>query len=416
MHDLEAVTSKSHGAKAARLRVAIVSETFAPEVNGVAMTLGRIVSGLLVRGHVVQLMRPRQFEEKDPPSEGALEQVLFRGMPVPSYPELRLGFPSRSKLVKLWQQRRPDIVHVVTEGPLGWSAVAAAHELQLPVSSSFHTNFQSYSRYYGVGVFRNLIEGYLRRLHNRTLATMVPTKAMLQDLQALAFDHVTLLSRGVEVRQFSPDKRSTDLRERWGVGVDDLVIMNVGRLAKEKNIGVVIAAFKAIEFRLPRAKLVIVGDGPERKTLQETCPSAIYAGVQEGEALAAHYASGDMFLFPSLTETFGNVVPEALASGLALVSYDRAAAHELITTEQNGVLVAGSAQLDFVEAALSLALNRQRLSTVRRHAAASVAHLNWDVIYDRFVEVLSDVIQRHGQQHAGAALVASRVLVKQSNA
>ena len=416
MHDLEAITSEPRGPKASPLRVAIVTETFSPEVNGVAMTLGRIVAGLLERGHTVQLMRPRQFEEEDRPVEGALEQVLFRGMPVPSYPELRLGFPSRSKLVKLWRQKRPDIVHVVTEGPLGWSAVAAAHELQLPVSSSFHTNFQSYSRYYGIGLFSSLIEGYLRRLHNRTLATMVPTKAMLLDLQALAFDHVTLLSRGVETRQFSPRKRSKDLRERWGVGMDDLVIMHVGRLAKEKNISAVLAAFKVIEFRLPRAKLVIVGDGPERKKLEESCPFVILAGVQTGEALAAHYASGDVFLFPSLTETFGNVVPEALASGLAVVSYDRAAAHELITTDENGVLVPGSAALDFAEAALSLALDRQRQSTVRRNAAASVAHLNWDAIHNRFVDVLSDVIQRHSQQNAGAALVDSHVMVNQSNA
>jgi glycosyltransferase involved in cell wall biosynthesis len=200
------------------------------------------------------------------------------------------------------------------------------------------------------------------------------------------------------------------------VGVDDLVIMNVGRLAKEKNIGAVIAAFRAIQFRLPNARLVFVGDGPERKKLEESCPAAIFAGIQEGEALATHYASGDVFLFPSLTETFGNVVPEALASGLAVVSYDRAAAHELITTDQNGVLVSGSAELDFAEAALSLALSSQRRSTIRRNAVASVAHLNWDAIHDRFVEVLSDVIERHGQRSVGAALVASRVLVKQSNA
>jgi glycosyltransferase involved in cell wall biosynthesis len=416
MHDLEAIKPESRGSKAARLRIAIVTETFAPEVNGVAMTLGRIVAGLLERGHAVQLMRPRQFEEKDRQVEGALEQVLFRGMPVPTYPELRLGFPSRSQLVKLWRQKRPDVVHVVTEGPLGWSAVAAANHLQLPVSSSFHTNFQSYSRYYGIGIFRTLIEGHLRRLHNRTLATMVPTKAMLQDLQALAFEHVTVLSRGVETRQFSACKRSTDLRQRWGVGVDDLVIMNVGRLAKEKNIGAVIAAFRAIQFRLPTARLVFVGDGPERKKLEENCPTAIFAGVQQGEALASHYASGDVFLFPSLTETFGNVVPEALASGLAVVSYDCAAAHEVITQDLDGVLVSGSEERDFVEAALSLALNRQRQSTLRQNAAASVAHLSWDAICNRFVDILSDVMQRHGQQHAGAALVAGRVLVKQSNA
>ena len=147
-----------------------------------------------------------------------------------------------------------------------------------------------------------------------------------------------------------------------------------------------------------------------------TCPAAIFAGVQEGEALASHYASGDVFLFPSLTETFGNVVPEALASGLAVVSYDCAAAHELITNDLNGVLVPGSTELDFVEAALSLVLNRQRQSTLRLNAAASVAHLSWDAICKRFVDILSDVIQRHGQQHAGAALVAGRALVNRSNA
>jgi len=416
MHDLNADTSEFHEPAAPRLRVAIVTETYPPEVNGVAMTLGRIVAGLLQRGHVVQLMRPRQFEEVQPPEQDGLEQILFRGMPVPTYPELRLGFPSRGRLLELWQQKRPDIVHVVTEGPLGWSAVNAAHALHLPVSSSFHTNFQSYSRYYGVGWFRALIEGYLRRLHNRTLATMVPTTSMLQDLKALGFEHVTLLSRGVETRQFSANKRSPNLRERWGVGPDDLVVMNVGRLAKEKNIGVVIAAFRAVAQRLPTARLVIVGDGPERKQLEKACPNAIYAGVQQGEALASHYASADVFLFPSLTETFGNVVSEALASGLAVVSYDRAAAHELITTDLNGVLVAGTAEIDFVGAALSLALNRQRQVTLRKNAAASVAHLNWDAIHDRFVEVLVDVMHRHGQQHAGAAALESRVLVKQPNA
>ena len=380
------------------------------------MTLGRIVAGLLQRGHEVQLLRPRQFEEVDPPDQGDLEQILFRGMPVPTYPELRLGFASRNRLLKLWTHKRPDIVHVVTEGPLGWSAVAAAKQLQLPVSSSFHTNFQSYSRYYGIGWFRTLIEGYLRKFHNRTLATMVPTRSMLQDLKTLGFDHVTLLSRGVEKRQFSADKRSRNLRERWGVGADDLVIMNVGRMAKEKNIGVVIAAFKAIAQRLPTARLVFVGDGPERKHLEESCPTAIYAGVQKGEALAMHYASADVFLFPSLTETFGNVVPEALASGLAVVSYDCAAAHELITADLNGVLVPGSAEIDFVGAALGLTLNRQKQDTVRTNAAASVAHLHWDAIHDRFVEVLVDVMQRHGQQHVATVAVESRVLVKQSNA
>ena len=193
----------------ASLRIAVVTETFAPEVNGVAMTLGRIVEGLLQRGHAVQLVRPRQGQEALAPRAG-LDQVLSHGIPVPTYGELRFGLPSKGRLVKLWGEQRPDIVHVVTEGPLGWSAVMAARKLRLPVTSSFHTNFHSYSQHYGMGLLKSPIESYLRKLHNRTQATMVPTHAMLQELQGRGYDNVTLVSRGVAIEQFKPERRSED--------------------------------------------------------------------------------------------------------------------------------------------------------------------------------------------------------------
>jgi len=384
MNQTDDLLIESHAAQPASLRIAVVTETFPPEVNGVAMTLGHIVEGLVRRGHAIQLIRPRQKLENAMPKLNGIEEIISPGVPVPTYSELRFGLPSKRLLIKLWSARRPDIVHVVTEGPLGWSAVAAARKLQLPLTSSFHTNFQSYTQHYGLSLFKTPIENYLRKLHNRTQATMVPTRALMVDLQNRGYTNVKLLSRGVAAEQFSPCKRSQSLRSSWGVTEDDLVVLLVGRLAKEKNVGLVITAFRAIQRVRPSAKLIFVGDGPMRQSLQASCPDAVFAGVQKGEDLATHYASGDLFLFSSLTETYGNVVPEALASGLAVVSYACAAANELIHSGVNGMLVPVNDEIEFIIKAVGVANDPQTMATLKQAAAPSVAHLNWDAIFDSF--------------------------------
>ena len=403
MKNTDDLLIESYSTKPASLRIAVVTETFAPEVNGVAMTLGRIVEGLLQRGHAVQVVRPRQSRENAEPREG-LDQVLSHGIPVPTYGELRFGLPSKGRLVKLWTEHRPDIVHVVTEGPLGWSAVAAARKLHLPLTSSFHTNFHSYSQHYGMGLLKSPIESYLRKLHNRTQATMVPTRAMLQELKGRGYDNVTLVSRGVAIEQFKPSRRSEALRASWGAQAGDPVVILVGRLAKEKNVQLVVAAFAAIQAQQPRAKLVFVGDGPMRRALEEACPEAHFAGVRKGEELATYYASADLFLFPSLTETFGNVVPEALASGLAVLSYANAAAQELIIHQFNGVLIANGDEAGFIQAAVDLALDAQRQQQLRAQAPHSVAFLAWSAVCESFEAVLREVLARHGQSFSASGL------------
>jgi glycosyltransferase involved in cell wall biosynthesis len=248
-----------------------------------------------------------------------------------------------------------------------------------------------------MGLLKSPIESYLRKLHNRTQATMVPTRAMLQELKGRGYDNVTLVSRGVAIELFHPSRRSEALRASWGVQPDDPVVILVGRLAKEKNVGLVVSAFRAIQAKLPRAKLVFVGDGPLRKDLEEAVPNAHFAGVRKHEELAAHYASGDLFLFPSLTETFGNVVPEAMASGLAVLSYANAAALELISPGHNGALVPNADELAFVNAAVALATDPARVQQLRACAPASVAHLAWSAVSDSFEAVLRDVLSRHTQ-------------------
>jgi len=172
------------------LRVAMVTETWPPEVNGVAATISRIAEGLREQGHALQIVRPRQGggeASTGPARDAGFAEVLMRGLPIPRYPELRMGLPSRRALVSLWSRQRPDVVHLVTEGPLGWSALNAALQLRLPVVSDFRTNFQAYSAHYGLAWLRSPIMGYLRRFHNRTACTMVPTQALAAELTGNGF-------------------------------------------------------------------------------------------------------------------------------------------------------------------------------------------------------------------------------------
>ncbi|HZV53447.1 MAG TPA: glycosyltransferase family 1 protein [Rhodocyclaceae bacterium] len=384
------------------LHIALVTETYPPEVNGVALTLARLVTGLRQRSHDVQLIRPRQTKLEAPARGPGLTEVLTPGLPIPGYPGLRFGLPARRALHRLWSQNPPDIVHVATEGPLGAAAVSAARALNLPISSGFHTNFQAYSHHYRLGWLRGLVTRYMRRFHNRTDLTLVPTVEMARELAADGYRNVDVLARGVDTQLFSPRRRSQELRQSWGATENTLVVAYVGRLAPEKNLSLVTEAFDAIASRQPGARLLFVGDGPSLTFLRQRHRRHIFAGMRLGEELAAHYASADLFLFPSLTETFGNVVPEALASGLAVVAFDRAAAADLIEDGSNGRTVSADDRQAFVMAAVNLANDPARLATLRARASASVAPLTWECIHDCFAHKLSAVLTTQRAQSKSA--------------
>lgn len=375
-----------------RLRVAFVTETFPPEVNGVAMTLGRLVAGLRCRQHGVEIVRPRQGGDGKRGSVNG--EITVAGLPIPNYHGLRFGLPATGFLLRRWRQSPPDIVHVATEGPLGASALKAAHILGLPVSSTFHTDFAAYCRHYGLAWLKTPVLRYLRCFHNRCNATFVPTQAMARELSAQGYRNVDVISRGVDAQLFNPARRSEALRAAWDAKNAELVVAYVGRMAAEKNLQVVLAAFAAIRSQVPRAKLVFVGDGPLRKPLAVRHPEHVYAGMRHGEDLAAHYASADLFLFPSLTETFGNVTLEAMASGLAVVAYDQAAAADLIQDGSNGRTVPAGDQQAFVAAAVELASAPETLFRQRRQAADAAAQLGWVHVEEHFVSLLRNTIRR----------------------
>ncbi|MCA2997749.1 MAG: glycosyltransferase family 1 protein [Rhodocyclaceae bacterium] len=376
-------------AKQRALRLAVVTETYPPEINGVAMTIARFVDGLRMRRHDVQLIRPRQTKS----DAGELEEVLMRGLPIPRYPHLKMGLPAKNALVKLWSMRRPDVVHIVTEGPLGWSALQAAIKLKLPVTSDFRTNFHAYSGHYGIGWLQKPIFAYLRKFHNRTQCTMVPTESLRRELQAMGFHNLRVVARGVDTELFHPAKRDTQLRSSWGAGESTPVAIYVGRLASEKNLRALIAAYEAMRAVRPDMKLVLVGDGPARRDLEAQIPGAVFVGLQRGEALARHYASGDIFLFPSITETFGNVTPEAMASGLTVLAYDYAAAAQLIRPGESGCLVPYDNTEAFVAAAANLARDWPQARNLGANGRFVAEQLGWN----RLVEDLEAVFHQTAQ-------------------
>ncbi|MBK9246281.1 MAG: glycosyltransferase family 1 protein [Burkholderiales bacterium] len=365
------------------LRIGFVTETYPPEINGVATTIARIIDELRARKHAVQLVRPRQHRFDAAAEEPRFDQVLMRGLPIPRYPGLKMGLPAKRALVRLWTARRPDIVHIATEGPLGWSALQAARRLQLPLSSDFRTNFHAYSRHYGIGWLHRPIVAYLRSFHNLAHCTMVPTEALRRTLAGCGFRNLTVLARGVDTMRFDPARRSDELRRSWGATPADLVVLHVGRLAPEKNLGLLAAAYRVMKRHNPRVKLVLVGDGPARRWLQAQCPAAHFAGMRSGADLAAHYASGDLFVFPSTTETFGNVTPEAMASGLPVLAYDYAAAAALIRSGVNGVLAPFDDAPRLLEAAAGLALDPSPLPELGRRARETASAMGWERIAEQ---------------------------------
>src|SRR5262245_117443 len=238
------------------LRVAVVTETYPPEVNGVARTVGLMVEALCERGHQVHLVRPRQRDSRG--LAGGPSERFVPGFPIPFYRHLQMGLAPPGFLHHEWTRWRPDVVHVITEGPLGWAAVGAARRMGIPVVSDFHTNFHSYSRHYGLGIFSGIVSRYLRALHNRTDCTLVPTAEMRSKLEALEFERVRVVGRGVDTWLFSPARRSERLRATWGCRGSETVALYVGRLAPEKNLRLFVEGALAMRAIDPNLRVVLV--------------------------------------------------------------------------------------------------------------------------------------------------------------
>ena len=368
------------------MKFTIVTDTFPPDINGVARTLQQLAGGLVNCGHEVTVVHPGILEQ----SEGLdrMNEQRVWGIGVPMYSSLRMGIPRKVRFLREWSSDRPDAVYVATEGLLGFSALRAARELEIPVVTGYHTHFPSYLQHY-VPSIRELASGYLRFLHNQSDCTVTPSKDVALELHGAGYHNVAVLGRGVDTELFTPDKRDALLRQRWSARPESVVMLCVGRVAVEKNLPAAFCAFRSLQRRYPDSKMICVGDGPVMADYRERYSEVVWTGARRGEELARHFASADLFLFPSLTETYGNVLPEALASGLVTVSFDYAASAELVSHGVNGFSVDRSEGNEGFERCVDHALSlRKQWKSISCEARSTTDNLSWNRIFRRFETIM----------------------------
>ncbi len=375
------------------MRITLVTETYAPQVNGVSRTLGQLVRHMTEAGDAVQVVHPDYGHVSD-----NAEHVTVGSVGLPWYPDVRLPVPPFAPICRAIDRFEPDLVHIATEATLGLSALWHAGRRGYPVVSSFHTNWDHYSDHYRVGFARGVIWRYLRWFHSRAVETYVPSRPTIADLEARGFVNLVLWPRGVDGRLFSPGRpgRAT-VRAALGFRPENVVIGHVSRLAPEKNVGFLADALSLVAEARPDARFLFVGDGPSRDDLESRMgPNARFVGYRTGGDLADHYAAADVFAFASLTETFGNVVLEAMASGLPVVAVRAGGVADILRPGGTGLLFD---PLDppskFAEGLIRLvddaALRRDLADAARAYALTQT----WDAIMGGLRDRYLAVVERH---------------------
>jgi glycosyltransferase involved in cell wall biosynthesis len=334
--------------------------------------VARIARVLREFGHAVVVVAPR-YPGHDPlrPEQGELR---IASVPFPPYPAIRLSLPRFGAVARFLDAFGPDVVHAATEGPIGLTGRRYAVQRGVPLVTSFHTNFPQYARHYGAGVLVPLVWRWLRWFHHPAQLTQTPGEAVCAELARRGIGRPAVWGRGVDASQFHPARRDTELRRWLTGGADTPVVLHVGRLAAEKNLDVLADAWAAAKDRLGRrATFVLAGEGPEKGRLLARLPWVRHLGFLDREHLANLYASADVCVLPSHTETCGLVALEAMASGLAVVAADAGGFRESIVDGRDGLLVPPHDATGFAAAILALVADPRRRDDLGRHARLAAA-------------------------------------------
>jgi glycosyltransferase involved in cell wall biosynthesis len=321
----------------ARVRVGLVSDTYLPQVNGVTTVVRRIVALLRAQGHEAAVVAPRYPGFATPAGE---RELRIPSIAFPPYPDIRLSVPYFRRVARFFDEFEPDVIHVHTEGALGLVGRRYAGARELALVTSFHTNFPQYSRHYGVGFLAPAVWRWLMRFHRPAALTLTPGEAVRDDLVRRGLPQAVVWGRGVDTQLFHPGQRDPSWR-RWLAGDEATpIVLHVGRLAPEKNLGVLIAAWRqARDLVDGRAAFTAAGEGPEARSIAAALPFVRLLGFLPRPQLAKLYASADVCVFPSHTETCGLVALEAMSSGVAVVAADAGGLRESVRQGVTGVLV-----------------------------------------------------------------------------
>lgn len=370
------------------LHIALISETFTPPSPGPTSTLARLCAGLSERGHQLQLVRPRQAADRQRSNDAQL--VLTHGWPLPWHPSVQWSPDTRQQLLTAWRQQRPDVLYIATEGPLGLAALGAARQLQIPVVSGVHHNLEQYRKQPGWAPFSNLLSHYLRWFHNRSQLTLVPSPNQYLELGRRGFQRLQLLGRGVDSRLFHPRRRSAILRASWGLDEQAIAVLYVGYPSNDNPTELLAPCLHALQRAHPqrRIRLIVSAAHMQRAALQQALPEAVVLETPADDALAEHYASGDVLLLANGDGHGSRVLLEALASGLAVVAFERGAAAQHIRHGHNGALAMSDDLQGFIEAASWLLDDRETLRRIRLNARLHASHQGWESVIQRFEMLL----------------------------
>jgi phosphatidylinositol alpha 1,6-mannosyltransferase len=361
------------------MRVALVTESFLPDVNGVAHSVVRTAEHLLRRGHEPMVIAPQP-----PPSlrdirvEVPYPVVRIASLPMPGYPQIRLGLPTKTLTAAL-RAHGTELVHLASPFVLGAWGMAAARSLRLPTVAVYQTDVAAYARAYRVGMTEGAAWRWIRTVHNHAERTLVPSTESAAALHTHGVERVYLWRRGVDDEQFHPSRRSSGIRRALAPN-GEVVVGFVGRLAVEKQIDLL-----ADVSRLPGVRLVVVGDGPAAAMLRKALPAATFLGVRRGLQLARLYASFDVFAHTGPYETFGQAVQEAMASGLPVVAPNAGGPVDLVNDGRTGYLVRPFEAEGFTEAVRDLAANPARRAAFGAAGRRTIQGRSWQAVGDELL-------------------------------
>ena len=362
----------------AGVRLAIVTDTYQPQVNGVTRTLARLADEATARGGDVEV-----HTASDPGASPMPDVLRYPSTPFWAYPQMRLAAPPFGGLARRLARFGPSLVHIATPFGLGLAGRRAADRLGVPWVSSYHTHFTAYAEHYHLGALASVGWRYLRWFHNGGRRTYCPSRAVADEITAHGFRRVDVWGRGVDAEMFSPAFRSLELRRSLGIRDHELVVAYVGRLAREKGIDDLLGAGHRLCAgpSTPAVRLLVVGEGPYMSACMTRADgSAVFTGRQAGMALSRLYASADLFVMPSITETFGNVTLEAMASGVPVIAADCAVTRELLPAAAGVCYAAGDVE-GLAEAILRLARDPAARRAMGLAGRAAALARSWTAIF-----------------------------------
>lgn len=366
------------------MRIAYFTDTFYPQINGVTNTLNRLETYL--KNNAIQHMFFAPGYSEELKSRNRKNVRRFKSVSFPFYPECRLSIPLYKNISRLADKFKPDLIHLVTPLGIGLAGLRYARERGLPVVMSYHTNFDAYLKYYNLEFMESTIWNFFRWFHSFSNINFCPSKNTLETLKSNGIGNLKLWSRGIDTVAFSPEQRDTGLRQTLN-SAGRTMFLYVGRLAAEKDLDILVESIKSINSSYPgRAQFIIAGDGPYGEQMKKaTIKNMIFTGYLKGRELSALYSSCDVFVFPSSTETFGNVVLEAMASGLPVITADSGGVKDSVVDGFNGLLCKPRSVESFSGAMSKFIGNNSLIADMGFNARQYTLTKSWDKIFGQLM-------------------------------